>query len=38
VVRILGVVSSVIDGDVLVHFKVVVSEEYESSGLRRWMR
>jgi hypothetical protein len=39
VARILGAVSSVTGGKVPVHFKVVVSEEYEkSSRLKRWMR
>ena len=33
VARILGAVSSVADGEVLVHFKVVVSEKFV-----RWMR
>jgi hypothetical protein len=38
VARILGAVSSGTGGQVPVHFKVVVSEEYEKSSRRRWMR
>jgi hypothetical protein len=39
VAKILGTMSSVTGGKVLVHFKVVVSEEYEESSIFiRWMR